>query len=150
MAVADGLSGQVDPVITLDGIPFRYFEVPEWVKYGGPARLIIHKQPGGARQIDSMGYDPGPIRFDGIMLSSDGKDRAEALYAKYIAGNKLEFVCGAFAAQVVISDLKINYKSKNYVEYNIELTEVVSASAVTASTRNSGAQINLNNAQGVP
>lgn len=130
------LSSQPDPILTITGpggtIVFQYFEIPEFIHFGGPARVQIHKQPGGARQIDSLGPDPGPISWNGIMLTADGWARAQALYVIYEAGDMVTVVWRGWERQAIISDLKIKYKAVNYVEYFIELTEVTVAGAENA------------------
>ena len=118
------LSSQPDPVLIVGDFTFEYFEIPEFIKFGGPFRAVVHKQPGGARQIDSMGPDPGPISWEGIMLTADGWERAQTLYAMYEAGDKVTVIWNAWARDVLITDLKIRYRANNYVEYSIELTEV--------------------------
>lgn len=147
-----------DPVLIITGtsgdFTFQYFEIPEFVKFGGPFRANIHKQPGGARQVDSMGPDPGPISWSGIMLTADGWTRSRTLYAMYEAGNKVTVTWNGAERTCIISDLKINYKANNYVEYSIELTEVVTTgvggavAGLGAGTLND-LNLNLNNAIGI-
>ena len=122
------LSSQPDPVLIIQGdsgtFIFQYFELPETIKFGGPYRAVVHKQIGGVRQIDSLGPDPGPISWDGLMLTHDGWDRAQQLYAMYEAGDKVTVTWTGWSRDCIISDLKIQYRAANYVWYFIELTEV--------------------------
>jgi hypothetical protein len=151
------LSSQPDPVLTITGptleVQFVYFEIPEFIKFGGPFRAIVHKQPGGTRQIDSMGPDPGPISWDGIMMASgeggSGVERANILYAMYEAGDKVTVTWANWPSRdCIISDLKIKYRAINYTEYFIELTEVIQAQPDAAGNVDIQAAINAANAIG--
>jgi hypothetical protein len=122
------VTSQPDPILVITGpsgsITFGGFEIPEFIHVGGPFRAIVHKQPGGTRQIDSMGPDPDPIKWDGIFLSADGYTRARALYAMYEAGDKVTVKWTGWSRDCVITHFTLRYKANNYVEYAIELTEV--------------------------
>lgn len=150
------LSAFPDPVLIITGpsgeFTFQYFEIPEFVKFGGPFRAVVHKQPGGIRQVDSLGPDPNPISWNGIMLTADGWDRARGLYAMYEAGDKVTVTWNGADRDCIITDLKINYKANNYVEYSIELTEVVVAAgggAGLGAGNINDLNLNLNNAIGI-
>lgn len=120
-----------DALLVLTGpggaIRFKAWEIPEFVEFGGPFRYIIHKFPGGTRQIDSLGPDDAPITWTGLMLTADGDTRAAQLWAMWEAGDKCIVSFGIWDFPVVISDLKFRYRANNYVEYKIELTRVIDA-----------------------
>lgn len=121
-----------DPVITLGDITFKLYEVPEWVTLGGAFRAIVHKQPGGSRQIDSLGPDDGPLRWNGMMLTADGHDRSLLLWEMYQAGDMIPFTFGGWAFDVIITNLELHHKAANRVEYKIEVTRVINAAEIAA------------------
>jgi hypothetical protein len=76
-------------ILTLGGVPFQDFEVPEQIRFGGSQRLAVHELIGGGRVVDALGDDAGEISFSGIFSSSDaaaGAYRGDAPVAQ-----KLQF-----------------------------------------------------------
>jgi hypothetical protein len=53
-------------ILTLGGVPFQDFEVPEQIRFGGAQRLAVHELIGGGRVVDAPGDDAGEISFSGI------------------------------------------------------------------------------------
>ena len=139
-----------DALLVLEGpagaVKFKAWEIPEFVEFGGPFRHVIHKFPGGMRQIDSLGPDDGPITWTGLMLTTDGADRTAVLWAMWEAGDKCTVSFGIWNFDVLISDLRFRYRARNYVEYKIELMRVIDAQAAVAAVAPPN---DLANAQGI-
>jgi hypothetical protein len=61
--------------ITLGGIVFEAFEVPEQIEFGGRQRMAIHDLPGGGRVIDVLGPTDSDLVFSGIFSGSGAGTR---------------------------------------------------------------------------
>jgi len=75
----DLLSGP--PVLSLGKFNFKDYEIPERIEYTTQDNIVEHKLPGGVKQIDNLGPDPGDIEFSGILLGSNRTQRQQQLEA---------------------------------------------------------------------
>lgn len=91
-------------VVTLGGVAFEEFEVPEALPFGGSQMLAVKKLIGGQRSIDAMGDDDVPIEWSGRFRGANAVTRAKALDAKRKAGKALRLTWAEFAYDVVIQD----------------------------------------------
>lgn len=142
-----------DPgLITLAGLAaggvgsFNHFAIPEFVKSGGPYRHHVHKQPGGARQIDMMGDDPDDFEWNGVFLEAEAAAQYEYFDNLRKAGNPIVLAYRVKTVLVVISELSWNYMSPRRVEYHIKCTPVVSGDNAAQQQQ----APNLNNAANIP
>src|SRR4051812_12743879 len=58
-------------VLILGGIVFDEWSTPEKLPFGGKQAVAVHKLPGGARVVDTLGPDEMDITF-GATLWGDG------------------------------------------------------------------------------
>ena len=65
--------------LTLGGVAFQGFEIPDSLNFGGEQALAIHKFPGGSRTVDSMGPDDDDIRWSGRFRGTSAEQRATLL-----------------------------------------------------------------------
>jgi hypothetical protein len=128
-----------DPtLITLAGVDvvgvggFSNFAIPEYVKSGGPESLVIHKQPGGARQIDVLGNDDEPYEWSGVFLEADAEAQLVYFQQLKVAGNPIPLTYGPITDQVVISDLTFSYMAPHRIEYHIKCVPVLNGSNAAA------------------
>ena len=82
--------------LTLGGVLFTGFEIPDQINVGGGHALHTHKLPGGGRVIDAMGQDDDPISWQGRFRGGLAAFRARALDAVRVAGNPVTLAWDAF------------------------------------------------------
>ena len=111
-------------VLSLGGIAFNDFELPEEVHFGGRQRHHEHKIIGSNRIIDTMGWDPHPVKWKGRFRGSEAESRARLLIAMASAGVEYPvFFSGQFYI-VIIADFKADFKVFYEIPYEIECTVV--------------------------
>ena len=112
-----------DLTLTLGGIAFQDFEVPEAIRgLGGKQMLVVHKLIGGDRTIDAMGRDDTDITWSGRFRGSDAVSRAWAVDALRIAGSAVDLTFGAFALTVVIAEFVCDVERAGFeIPYSLTL-----------------------------
>lgn len=110
-------------MVTLGGVAFRDFEVPQAIEFGGSQRLAVHELVGGGRVIDTLGAAAGIIRFGGTFSGPDAEARAQLLDAARMAGAILPLAWSGFAFEVVIADFVAVYEKPWWIPFSIELVE---------------------------
>lgn len=90
--------------VSIAGVRLTGLAVPESMNFGGAQRVMVHKLPGGARQIDAMGPDDAEIEFKGYFTGPFGCDIADELDTIRQAGAAVPLICGMTARMVVITD----------------------------------------------
>lgn len=124
-----------DLVLTLGGVQFRDFEVPDKIAgMGGDQMLAIHRLIGGARVIDSMGRDDAPLEWSGRFRGRDAQSRARAIDALRIAGKEVILSFGDVLKTVKIH--RFLYEFERFYEgpYSIVL-EVLTDVSQSAADR---------------
>jgi hypothetical protein len=124
--------------LQLGGFTFSGFSPPDLLPLGGHQAMTIHKLPGGARVIDTLGRDDDDISWRGTFFQNDAINVCVQLDAMRKAGSLISFTCAGQSRQVVISHFL--YSIRRYpmwVEYVITL--VVSQGAPTSGTSGTGA-----------
>lgn len=111
--------------VTLGGVEFKDFEIPEALPFGGRQQLSIKRLIGGQRSIDAMGGEPEPIAWSGRFRGEDAVSRAKALDAKREAGKAVKLTWGEFAFDVVIESFLPVYLRSFEIPYRI-VCEVIS------------------------
>lgn len=106
-------------ILTLGGVLFSNFEVPETMPFGGNQTLVTHKKIGGARTIDAMGRDDVDITWNGRFLGGDAEIRARLLDAMRVVGQPVELAWSGFRYTVVIAAFKGNFNSTLDIPYSI-------------------------------
>ena len=115
--------------VTLGGVAFTGFEVPERITWGGQQQLTIHKFPGGTRVIDAMGRDDKPLDWSGIFLSADATVRAQAIDAMRVGGAPVALSWANFSYTVVVASFEADYERSGLLHYRISCTVLADASA---------------------
>ncbi len=123
--------------LLLGPILFQDFELPERVRWGGRQRLIVHRLPGGARVIDSLGRDDADIAWSGVFSGSDAAARARALDLMRAEGGFWPLTWDWFFYTVVIARFEADYARSNWIPYCLTCTvlrdETAAAVGTTAS-----------------
>lgn len=116
--------GQPDFILYLGGIGFQDFEIPPEIKAGLEQAMFVHKYPGGARTVDTMGPDYLPISWGGVFLDGEATQRAQALQAMAKAGVPVLLTFGAFKYTVDIQKFEYRFQRYYQLPYTIELTVI--------------------------
>ena len=130
--------------LSLGGITFDAFSTPDLIPGGGRQWTVVHKLPGGARVIDTLGRDDMDIAWRGTFFSSDAMNQALALDSLRIAGRVLPLSYAGSSRPVVIGTFL--YSVRRYpmwVEYTISCIPVQRAPGTTAADSSSGVDNSL-------
>jgi hypothetical protein len=119
--------------LTLAGVAFQDFEVPEQIRFGGVQRLAVHELIGGGRVVDALGDDPGEISFTGIFSGSDASARAQILDAACALGATIALVWDEFYYSVVIAEFTASYTKPWWIPFAIRCAVVVEPGAALAA-----------------
>ncbi len=104
-------------VVTLGGVSFQDFEVPEKISFGGTQRLAVQELIGGGRVVDALGYDDGEISFSGIFAGSDAAQRAQTLDTARAAGAVLALFWDQYFYNVVIAEFAADYEKPWWIPF---------------------------------
>jgi hypothetical protein len=122
-----------DFTLTLGGIAFQDFEVPDRITgFGGEHVLTIHQLIGGRRIIDAMGASRAPLEWTGRFRGKDALTRARAIEQLWLAGATVSLALGDISDTVVIREFRYDFERFYEVPYNLRL-EVLTAD-VSATT----------------
>jgi hypothetical protein len=119
--------------LTLGGVVFTGFEIPETINFGGEQKLAIHKLPGGGRVIDAMGPNDADIRWSGRLRGPSSEQRGILLDFMRRRGRKILLAWGLHRFQVVIRSFEANYQSPHEIPYSIVCTVVLDEAQAIAS-----------------
>ena len=110
--------------LTLGGVVFTGFEIPETINFGGDQKLTVHKLPGGGRIIDAMGPDDADIRWSGRLRGSSSEQQGILLDFMRRQGQKVLLAWSLHRYQVVIRSFEANFQNPYEVPYTIVCTVV--------------------------
>jgi hypothetical protein len=119
--------------LTLGGVVFTGFEIPESIPFGGEQMLAVHKLPGGNRIIDAMGPDDSDIRWSGRFRGPDGESRAVLLDFMRRQGRQVLLGWGLHRYQVLIREFKADFQQPYEIPYSITCTVVLDEVQALAS-----------------
>lgn len=114
----------VDFVLTLGGVAFQDFEVPDSIRAGGGQMLFTHKYPGGPRTVDTMGPDDDTIPWSGWFEGPNAQARCQQLDVMRRQGLQVILDWSAYSYLVVIKQFKWDFRRYYHIGYSI-LLEVV-------------------------
>jgi hypothetical protein len=120
-------------VITLGGVTFQDFEVPEKIRLGGAQRLAMHPLIGGGRVVDALGGEPGTIAFSGMFSGGDAAARAQTLDAATALGAQLPLFWDSFFYTVIIRKFQADYEKLWWIPFSISCAVVFDPAAELAS-----------------
>jgi hypothetical protein len=113
-----------DFVLSLGGVEFQSFEIPEDIKAGGAQALFIHKYPGGARTIDTTGPDDDDIPWSGWFEGPTALDRCQQLDTMRRQGQAVTLAWSGYQFSVVIREFKWKFQRYYHIAYSIALAVV--------------------------
>lgn len=120
-------------LLTLGGVIFQGFEIPERINTGGEQALVVHKLPGGARTIDAMGADHRDIAWSGRFRSANAESRARLLDGYRIGGQPLLLQWSTYRYRVIVRSFEANYEQPFEIPYSISCLVVEDQSAPVLS-----------------
>jgi hypothetical protein len=124
-------------VLTIGGIAFDDFSTPDKLPYGGKQAMVIHKLPGGARVIDTLGPDEDDISLTGHFFGDNAYNNAVALDAIRASGQVVTFSGAGQSRQVIVSHFTYNIRRLPvWVEYSITCTVAVNPSLGNLTSTN--------------
>jgi hypothetical protein len=110
-------------VLTLGAVVFDDYSTPSEMMGGGNQAMVVHKLPGGARVIDTLGPDEANIVWQGEFFANNAYDTCLLLDSMRAAGQVLTLSWGGQSRQVIIDSFI--YKVRRlpvWVAYNISCT----------------------------
>jgi uncharacterized protein YciI len=112
-------------ILTLGGVKFQDFEVPEQIRFGAGQRLAVHELIGGGRVVDALGDEAGEVVFSGIFSGDDAATRARVLDAARALGAAIPLVWDGFYYTVVIAEFAAEYKKPWWIPFVLRCVVVV-------------------------
>ena len=107
-------------VLTLGGISFTGYSPPDIMAAGGQQAMVVHKLPGGARVVDTLGPDEDDIHWGGTFFGNDAYSNALALDAMRASGQVVSLTwAGQFRSVVVKHFIYRIHRLPAWVEYDI-------------------------------
>jgi hypothetical protein len=119
--------------LTLGGVVFQGFEIPESINSGGEQMLVVHKQPGGTRTIDAMGSDDEAISWSGRFRGPSAEQRALLLDFMRRAGQTVLLTYSLHIYQVVIRKFTANFQQSFEIPYSITCEVLVDETQALAT-----------------
>jgi len=120
-------------ILTLGGVPFHDFEVPEKITIEGSQRLAVHPLIGGGQVVDVLGTDDGDICFSGIFSGSDAAARTHALDTARALGAAIPLVWDGFFYWVVIAKYTADYAKPWWIPFSIRCAVIVDPASLAAA-----------------
>ncbi|HZT82085.1 MAG TPA: hypothetical protein VFA26_17795 [Gemmataceae bacterium] len=105
--------------LSLGGVVFHDFEVPESINFGGGQSLAVHSLPGGKRVVDAMGPDDADIRWSGRFRGPNAEERALLLDFMRRKGGQVLLTWSLHRYQVVIREFTANFQQPFEIPYSI-------------------------------
>jgi hypothetical protein len=120
-------------VLTLAGVAFQDFEIPEKIQFGGGQRLAVNELIGGGRVVNPLGADDGEIIFRGIFSGDDASARAQLLDAARAIGAAIPLVWGEFFYSVVLAEFAAAFTKPWWIPFALRCVVVSDPVSALAS-----------------
>jgi hypothetical protein len=113
--------------LTLGGVFFDGFSTPSEMMFGGKQTMVVHKLPGGARVIDTLGPDEANIAWSGFffgndayatVLTLDGMRASGAVYPLSFGGQFRSVIIDSFIPKIRRIPVWIDYSISLMVYQN--------------------------------
>ena len=96
--------------LVLGNLVFDEWSTPHEMPFGGAQALSVHRLPGGARVVDTLGPDESDIRFTGVMYENNAIGVAEALDALRLNGAQVPLTFAGRFYLVIVAKTKVDIK----------------------------------------
>ena len=111
-----------DTYVTLGGVTFDDFEVPESINGGGSQRLVVHKLVGGGRTVGAVGSDPDDISWSGRFRGSQAVQRMQQVDRMRQLGLPVTLSYAGLIFTVIIASFTFDYQRNYEIPYRITCT----------------------------
>jgi hypothetical protein len=106
--------------LILGGIAFDSWSTPERMPFGGKQAMAVHKLPGGARAVNTLGPDENDIMFTGQMYNNNAYGIADELDSMRIAGAQVPLTFAGRFYLVIIAEVHVDIRRfPQLVEYHV-------------------------------
>jgi hypothetical protein len=106
--------------LVLGSIAFDEWSTPERMPFGGKQAMAVHKLPGGARVVDTLGPDEMDIQFTGTMFSNNAVGVADELDAMRKTGTPVPLMFAGRFYLVIVAEARADIKRyPQLVNYNV-------------------------------
>jgi hypothetical protein len=106
--------------LILGGIAFDNWSTPERMPFGGKLAMAVHKLPGGARAVNTLGPDENDIMFTGQMYNNNAYGIADELDSMRIAGAQVPLTFAGRFYLVIIAEVHVDIRRfPQLVEYHV-------------------------------
>jgi hypothetical protein len=106
--------------LVLGDFVFQDYEIPTKITWGDQQKTHVFSYPGGLRNIESLGSEPLPIRWDGRFQGATAMTRARRLDVLCRSGQSLPLTWGSLSFQVLVTQFKVNQERDWQLPYSIE------------------------------
>jgi hypothetical protein len=96
--------------LVLGGIAFDDWSTPDRMPFGGKQELAVHRLPGGARVVDTLGPNEADIQFVGTMYANDAYGVADALDALRISGAQVPLTFAGRFYLVIVREVHVDIR----------------------------------------
>ena len=136
--------------LTLGGIGFDGFEVPEKMPFGGQQQLVVHKLPGGGRVVHAMGPDDRNIEWTGYFRGPQAVPRARQVDALRNKGAAISLTWADFTRRVVIQTFECDYTKGGFLlPYKLSCVVIPQAQTVAKPSFLQGIAKDLGDSLGI-
>jgi len=104
-------------VLTLGGVTFQDFEVPEKIALGSTQRVAVHELIGGGQVVDALGDAMGKISLAGVFSGADAAARAQILDGATALGAQLPMLWDSFFYTVIIETFRAEYEKPWWIPF---------------------------------
>jgi hypothetical protein len=124
--------------LILGGLVFDDWSTPDQMPFGGKQAMAIHKLPGGARVVDTLGPDERDISWQGTFWGDGAYENALALNGLRQAGNPLPLVFAGQHYMVVIAEALVDIRRlPQYATYSVNC--IIASNPMAGSSSAGGA-----------
>jgi hypothetical protein len=106
-------------VLTLGGVTFQDFEVPEKITLGNTQRVAMHELIGGGQVVDALGDAMGKIALAGVFSGADAAARAQSLEGATALGAQLPMLWDCFFYTVIIETFEAEYEKPWWIPFSL-------------------------------
>ncbi|MBB5508162.1 hypothetical protein [Paraburkholderia atlantica] len=133
-----------DTLLTLGGISFYQFEVPESIGFGGEQRLAVHELIGGQKTVDAMGAFSAPLVWSGRFRGQTALERARYVDGLRVSGQATNVTWSEFSYLVVVRRFSPVYERFYEIPYQIECEVIADLTQAVTSLSTLGANDLIN------
>jgi hypothetical protein len=106
-------------VLTLGGVTFQDFEIPEKITLGNAQRMAVHELIGGGQVVDALGDATGKIALAGVFSGADAAARAQILEGATALGAQMPMLWDSFFYTVIIETFKAVYEKPWWIPFSL-------------------------------